>query len=63
MCGFPTILTYRTGKTLPGAAGGYPFNVTYDQEVNLSIAVPSGALSTLKERVQNLTRGRFGWEV
>jgi len=38
-------------------------NVTYDQEVHLNIAVPSGELSALKERVQHLTRGRFGWEL
>lgn len=38
-------------------------NVTYDQEVHLNIAVPSGALNALKERVQHLTSGRFGWEV
>lgn len=38
-------------------------NVTYDQEVHLTVAVPSGALSDLKERVQHLTRGRFGWEL
>lgn len=38
-------------------------NVTYDQEVHLKIAVPSGALSELKDRVQHLTRGRFGWEL
>lgn len=38
-------------------------NVTYDQEVHLNIAVPSGALSILKERVQHLTRGRFDWQL
>lgn len=38
-------------------------NVTYDQEVHLNVAVPSDSLSALKERVQHLTRGRFGWEL
>lgn len=37
-------------------------SVTYAKEVHLHIAVPSGALDALKERVQHLTRGRFEWE-
>src|SRR5690554_4989999 len=38
-------------------------NVHYDQEVHLGIAVPSGGLNDLKERVQHLTSGRFGWQL
>lgn len=36
--------------------------VRYEQEVHLDIAVPIGALSDLRERVQHLTSGRFGWQ-